>query len=99
MDPMNWVMVLITVCVNFQCEPLIIRKSMYSFYNHYDYEGGMKRPTDHWCRNSLATYHLRDHGAPPSEGIYYLDPTLVGFSGATYDPQAVICWPVVGGPE
>jgi hypothetical protein len=93
--------VLVVACVNGQCEPLIFQKNTRDYYTHYDYEMGNKPITDWWCKNSLAEYHLRDIALVSSEtkDIYYLDPKLVGFRGATYLPDSVQCWPTLRGPQ
>ena len=96
-------MVLVVVCVYGQCEPLIFNKTKDDYYGYYDREGYGSSPfiTDEWCTTNLAAFHIRDFDlvTPETKDIYYLDPRLVGFQGATYNPSNVVCWPTHRGPQ
>jgi hypothetical protein len=88
--------VLLAVCLYGQCEPYIVHKEINDYYFHIDYEQRDAKRTDEWCKTSLAEYHLRDLSltTPETKDIYYLDPRLIGFQGATYDPTTAVCWPL-----
>lgn len=91
--------VLITVCAGFQCEPIIITTTIREYGGGY-YDRSYPAPfTKENCRNSIAEYRIRDFNAvnPKTKDIYYLDPVLVGFRGAIYDPDTVTCWPLTKG--